>query len=141
MEWLEARLLSAPRTLRGGNCCGGRKAYPRHQPKDGPGMREEGDRIEGDAPGLPGAVPARWLHPYGWVLPESPQRKREGTAKEQQSSAAAAASSSLLSSSPPPPPPAVRVKSQSASPSIRSPTSAHRAQLWLNHSQVYSGFV
>lgn len=39
------------------------ETYPRQQPQDGPGMREEGDRIEGEAPGLPGAVRARWLHP------------------------------------------------------------------------------
>lgn len=74
------------------------EAYPRHQPKDGPGMREEGDRIEGDAPGLPGAVAARCLHPSGLVLPESPQKKREETAREQRAAAAAASSSS---SSPP----------------------------------------
>lgn len=47
------------------------EAYPRHQPEDGPGMREEGDRIEGDAPGLPGAVRARWLHPSGFLLPDA----------------------------------------------------------------------
>lgn len=46
-------------------------AYPRHQPEDGPGMREEGDRIEGGAPGLPGAVRARWLHPTGFLLPDA----------------------------------------------------------------------
>lgn len=34
-------------------------------------MREEGDRIEGDAPGLPGAVRARWLHPSGFLMPDS----------------------------------------------------------------------
>lgn len=119
------------------------KAYPRHQSKDGPGMREEGDRIKSDAPGLPGAVPARWVHPPGWVLPESPQRKREETAKEQHSSAAAASSftSSLFLPSPPPtPPPSVlRVKSLSASPSIRNLPSAPREQLWLNHSQHWLG--
>lgn len=68
------------------------EAYPRHQPKDCPGMREEGDRIEGDAPGLPGAVPARCLHPSGLVLPESPQRKREETAREQRAAAASSSS-------------------------------------------------
>ena len=45
---------------------GAEKAYPRHQPEDGPGVREEGDRIEGEAAGLPGAVRARWLHPAGF---------------------------------------------------------------------------
>lgn len=35
------------------------EAYPRHQSEDGPGMREEGDRIEVEAPGLSGAVRAR----------------------------------------------------------------------------------
>lgn len=45
------------------------EAYPRREPQEGPGMREEGDRVEGDAPGLPGAVRARWLHPSGSVLP------------------------------------------------------------------------
>lgn len=38
---------------------------PRKQPEEGAGIREEGDRIEGDAPGLRGAVRARWLHPSG----------------------------------------------------------------------------
>lgn len=45
------------------------EAYPRHQSEDGPRMREEGDRIEGEAAGLPGAVRARWLHPSGFLLP------------------------------------------------------------------------
>lgn len=47
------------------------EAYPRHQSEDGPGMREEGDRIEGEAAGLPGAVRARWLHPSGFLLPDA----------------------------------------------------------------------
>lgn len=38
--------------------------HPRHQSEDGPGMRDEGDRIEGEAAGLRGAVRARWLHPF-----------------------------------------------------------------------------
>lgn len=47
------------------------EAYPWKQSEDGAGMREEGDRIEGDAPGLPGAVRARWLHPSGFLMPDS----------------------------------------------------------------------
>lgn len=35
------------------------EAYPAHQPQDGPGVLEEGDRVEADAPGLGGAVRAR----------------------------------------------------------------------------------
>lgn len=51
--------------------CRGEEAYPTHQPEDGPGVLEEGDRVEADAPGLGGAVRARWLHPGGgFVLPD-----------------------------------------------------------------------
>lgn len=48
-----------------------RLTYPRHQSEDGSGMREEGDRIESDAPGFPGAVRARWIHPSGFVQPDA----------------------------------------------------------------------
>ena len=46
--------------------CRGGFTHPRHQSEDGPRMREEGDRVESDAPGLPGAVRARCLHPSGF---------------------------------------------------------------------------
>lgn len=56
-----------------------REAYPAHQPQDGPGVLEEGDRVEADAPGLGGAVRDRWLHPRGGlVLPDGRQKERWG---------------------------------------------------------------
>lgn len=57
------------------------EAYPRHQPQDGPGMRKEGDRIEADAPGLPGAVRARWLHPSGFLLTDARLKNNRGRRK------------------------------------------------------------
>lgn len=56
-----------------------REAYPAHQPEDGPGVLEEGDRVEADAPGLGGAVRDRWLHPRGGlVLPDGRLKERWG---------------------------------------------------------------
>lgn len=53
------------------------EAYPTHQPEDGPGVLEEGHRVEADAPGLGGAVRDRWLHPRGgFVLPDGCQKER-----------------------------------------------------------------
>lgn len=52
---------------------GGGGAHPTHQSEDGPGVLEEGDRVEADAPGLGGAVRGRWLHPRGG----SDTRRRE----------------------------------------------------------------
>lgn len=68
------------------------EAYPRHQSEDGPGMREEGDRIEVDAPGLPGAVRARWIHPSGFLLPGA---RWENEGRRWELRGAAASSSSL----------------------------------------------
>lgn len=51
-------------------------AYPRQQPEEGAGIREEGDRIEGEAPGLSGAVRTRWLHPSGVSAAWRPLRGR-----------------------------------------------------------------
>lgn len=56
-------------------------------------MREEGDRIEVEAPGLSGAVRARWLHPSGFSAAWRPLREREETVRELRG---AAASSSNL---------------------------------------------
>lgn len=75
-------------------------------------MREEGDRIEGDAPGLPGAVRARWLHAAGRTAAWRPRREGEESVRELR--AAAASSSSL------------RVKSQRVT---ASSSPAHRSQL------------